>query len=90
MSTSNEYDFIRIVEVDNTGLKTRRWMIENKKTGTVLGHIGWYGGWRQYIVQFSQKCIFSAGCLDDIQKFVAQANADHKTKRKKAKAVVAQ
>lgn len=74
-------EFIRFEEVPNDGRKTRRWVIENKKSGAELGVIAWYGAWRQYTVDFTEGCTFSAGCLKDIQEFLTKANADHKSER---------
>ena len=71
-------EFIRFAEVPSDGRKTRRWLIENKKSGAELGLVSWYGAWRQYVAMFDENCVFSAGCLVDIATFVTEQNADHR------------
>ena len=71
-------EFIRFEEVPNDGRKTRRWVIENKKSGAELGVVSWYGAWRQYTVVFNEDCVFSGGCLKDIQEFIGEQNANHR------------
>jgi hypothetical protein len=34
--------------------------------GSVLGTIRWWGAWRQYVFFPGAGCLFSAGCLEDI------------------------
>lgn len=36
-------------------------------SGSVIGKIGWYSGWRQYVLCPSSPTVWSAGCLADIQ-----------------------
>lgn len=74
-------EFIRFEEVPNDGRKTRRWVIENRKYGSELGVIEWYGAWRQYVATFHEVAVFSAGCLKDIQEFLARQNADHRAQK---------
>jgi hypothetical protein len=71
-------EYIEFIEQFNTARKTRVWHVRNKKHGTFIAVVGWYGAWRQYVAEFQPLCVFSAGCLKDIQEFVAKANADHK------------
>lgn len=43
--------YIRIEEVPNEGKRTKIWVIFNKRTDEICGHIKWYGGWRKYIFE---------------------------------------
>jgi hypothetical protein len=55
--------------------KTGVWLVQNKRYDSDLGWIRWHGIWRQYCFFPAVGCIFSAGCLFDIQEFINQQMA---------------
>ena len=73
-----EYKYIRFIVIDEMpGRKTKRWGCFNNhelEPEEVMGEIYYYGGWRQYIIEFHDGYIFNAGCLDDIADFLGQIN----------------
>jgi hypothetical protein len=48
--------------------------ILNRRHDDLLGTIRWYGPWRQYVFE-PMSAVFSAGCLEEIQGAVREANA---------------
>ena len=50
--------------------KTQDWDILNKRQGTVIGRISWYGKWGQYCFTPEGTTVWSAGCLADVQKAI--------------------
>jgi hypothetical protein len=50
--------------------KTKTYEIKSKRTGEVLGHIFWYGAWRQYIFTTPEEIAWSLGCLQDVIAFM--------------------
>ena len=55
--------------------------IVNKKHGDLLGRVTWYKPWRQWVAEFADAGVWSAGCLADVQAFLIQLNTN---KRKEA------
>lgn len=41
-----------------------------------LGEISWYGSWRQYVFVPDSNTIWSAGCLDEVQRYVTKMQTD--------------
>lgn len=58
----------------NPKRKTNVWDVVSITHGNVLGQIRWYGPWRQYVFRPAQDTIWSKGCLEDIEKFLKEAN----------------
>jgi len=52
------------------GRRTKIWFVESLR-GAVLGYISWYARWRQYTFHPDPNTTFSAGCLHDIEQFIA-------------------
>ncbi len=47
--------------------------------GSSLGEVKWYGSWRQYCFFPESDTVWNATCLKDIQAFLDEQNAAHKT-----------
>ena len=76
-----EYQYFRFEETPGLfTAKTKAWTCKNRKSGGTLGWVQWENGWRQYVFTPDFECIFSTGCLKDIQDFITQAMAEHKQK----------
>jgi len=43
-------------------------------SGSVIGRIGWYPGWRQYVLNPAEGSFWSSGCLADIQDCLKMLN----------------
>lgn len=63
------YKYIEFIKVEQKP-KTSVWECLNKAVGIPLGTIAWYGPWRQYCFCPEAECVFSSGCLADIQHFM--------------------
>lgn len=50
--------------------KSDRWHIYPKSGGCYIGVVSWFGAWRQYVFDPAPNTTYSAGCLDDIAKFL--------------------
>lgn len=50
--------------------KTSVWGCLNTKSDDMLGIVKWYGPWRQYCFFPMADCVFSKGCLEDINQFI--------------------
>lgn len=46
--------------------------------GDLLGHIRWYGPWRQYCFFPAPGTIWNVGCLNDINQFIARLMAERR------------
>ncbi len=73
-----EYRFIRFVEMENPGRKTRKFNCENRNGGYSLGRVEWECGWRQYCFSPGEATVFSKGCLEDVNDFIGQLMAERK------------
>ena len=71
---TTRFKFIHFNEVPNNSDKTTKWLCRNNKTEEILGTVQWYGPWRQYCFLPSPgyELVFSAGCLGDIEGFIAR------------------
>ena len=71
-----DYQFIRFEKIADKP-KTSVWACLNIRSGTQLGTVMWYGRWRQYC--YFQvpgiEAVYSAGCLGDINAFIAALKA---------------
>ncbi len=79
-----DYKYLIFVQAPNPGRKTSVWECRNKKSQTVLGHVKWYGAWRQYCYFPMVQAVYNAGCLDDIADFIRQLGVQHGQTRQKA------
>lgn len=65
--------FIRFEESEQySGRPTYR--ILNRRSGTELGQIGWYPRWKCFTVHFEDNSVWSADCLDDVQRKLTELN----------------
>lgn len=76
------YKYIVFVDVPAMERKTFIWSCRNIGSDHEIGRVMWYGAWRQYCFFPADGCVFSAGCLADIQDFIKQAMADRLTIRR--------
>ena len=69
--------FLRVVEC--SGLPEKRTSIWDvlSNGNECLGRIKWYGAWHQYTFHPVGNTVFSAGCLDDLAKFLNEVNQQH-------------
>jgi len=58
--------------------KTVVFEVQSKSDHTPLGKIKWYPSWRQYCFFPASLCIFSKGCMVDINSFIEQLMDDRK------------
>lgn len=58
------------------------WEIRNRKSGDVLGYVGYYPKWRQYVSQLHSSAIFNNSCHRDIADFLDQLNEEKKSEAK--------
>ena len=58
----------------NTGI----WLLYSKSSRAGLGFIKWYAPWRQYCFFPDKETIWSKGCLEEINKYLAQLMEAHK------------
>jgi len=61
--------------------KTKRFMVKNKIYGDMLGHIKWYGAWRQYCFFVNYDIVFCSECLADIADFINNLMAERKAQK---------
>jgi hypothetical protein len=45
-------------------------VIQNRKSGAVLGQIVWYPPWNQYVFISDENAIWSQDCLQDVREFI--------------------
>lgn len=50
--------------------KTKDYVVYTKEASTMLGKIKFYARWRQYCFFPVEDCVFSKGCLEDINSFI--------------------
>ena len=54
--------------------KTKVWLVQSKSDEFGLGEIKWYANWRQYCFFPTNDSVWSVGCLEDIKRFISEAN----------------
>ena len=50
--------------------KTKQFIVQNKLSDFILGHVKWYAPWRKYCFLTYGSIVFDAGCLANIQDFL--------------------
>lgn len=50
------------------------WRCFDNDSQTQLADLGYYDGWKQYVVTFSRDAVFKAACLADIRHFLELLN----------------
>jgi len=58
--------------------KTKTIELRNKGSNSYLGAIEWYSPWRQYVFYPNGSCVFSKGCLEDINAAIAELMEERK------------
>jgi len=61
-----KYQFIHFEQASKTA-----WRCVNNRSHDSLGLVRYYGPWKQWIYMPEHQTIYSAGCLADIQAFIA-------------------
>lgn len=64
------------------GKKTDTWLVINKVSGTPIGSVFWYGGFRKYVFQSNNGIVMDAGCMNDISEFLIYVYQEWKTEKK--------
>jgi len=72
-----------VLELNRDNKKTNIWHVFNRERGFLLGHIKWYGAWRQYCFFPLEMVVFSSGCLNDISSFIKEIMDERKKTAKK-------
>lgn len=57
--------------------KTKIWRVLSNNGG-ILGHVKWFGRWRQYCFDPSSQTTFNRCCLQDLAAFLEQVNERHR------------
>lgn len=50
--------------------KTKKVCVTSSHDFSVLGYIGWHGGWRQYVFHPNIDCLWSWDCLKDLSEYI--------------------
>lgn len=72
-----ESKYLEFFKAGHTG-KTEVYDVLSKHQGSILGHIKWYGAWRQYCFWPSPETIFNPDCMADIIEFIKELMAERK------------
>jgi len=62
--------FVKFMDVTQAGDHSQRYHVVSAQHGHVLGLLGWYHKWRQYVLEPEPGSIWSAGCLADVERFM--------------------
>ena len=73
--------FLRFDRTQPAGRKTPVVYVFNNDDGSHLGHISWYGAWRQFCFFPSNNCVFHRGCLEGVNRQLVSLMAERKVKR---------
>jgi len=65
------YPFIAFVKIAETS-RTSVWSCRNTRSNVELGVVRWHAAWRQYCYFPTVQAVYSSGCLQDIQSFIAE------------------
>lgn len=76
----NDYKYITMLKIEDKP-KTSVFAVESKHEDQ-LGIIKWFPRWRQYCFFPEDDCVFSKGCMDDINHFMEQLKTLRTTKQK--------
>ncbi len=60
--------------------KTNVYAVKNR-TGVYLGHIKWFGRWRQYCFEPDHDTVYAPECLFDIMEFIRARMAERAVKK---------
>lgn len=70
MMLTNDYKYITMIKIEDKP-KTSVFAVESKHEDQ-LGIVKWFAQWRQYCFFPEDDCVFSKGCMDDINHFIAE------------------
>jgi len=70
LNLENDYNYITMIKAEDKP-KTSVFMVFSKKED-LLGEIRWFAQWRQYCFFPEDDCVFSKGCMQDINHFIEQ------------------
>jgi len=71
--------YIRMVEAERTGRKTKVWEVRtNDGEDTLLGEVRWFGRWRGYAFFPESLTIYEQRCLRAIADFVETKSQSHR------------
>jgi hypothetical protein len=76
--------WIRFVEADNQGRKTKLFAVIANKGNVWIGDIKWYGAWRCYCFFPVHGSLFEEDCLRDIADFCETQTAAHRQNKRPA------
>lgn len=66
----NDYKYITMIKIEDKP-KTSVFAVESKHDDQ-LGIVKWYAPWRQYTFFPEDGCVFSKGCLEDVNDFIGR------------------
>ena len=69
--------YMEFFKSGHTG-KTYIYDVLSKSSGGILGHIKWYGPWRQYSFFPSPRCIYNSECMAYIINFIKELMDERK------------
>lgn len=75
---TNDYKYITMIKIEDKP-KTSVFAVESKHEEQ-LGIIKWFPQWRQYCFFPKDDCVFSLGCMIDINHFINQLKDERKSK----------
>lgn len=78
MSLYKEYKYISMSKIEDKP-KTQVYEVQNIHSGDPIGQVKWFANWRQYCFFPEPECVFSKGCMDDINKFIGDLMQERKT-----------
>jgi hypothetical protein len=70
------YEPIHPIRRNAVERKTKRWSVDTLN-GILLGHVQWYGQWRQYSFFPHDATVFERKCLRDIASFCEMKTREH-------------
>ncbi len=81
MSTNRVDKYMRFVSkgTSPTGI-TKRWVLQNTRTGEIVGWVQWHGPWRRYCYFDKEASLYDSDCLRLIADFLEKAMVEHKEK----------
>lgn len=75
--TGNKY--IEFYDVTPGTRKTGIVIIRNKRSGTNIGHIKWYGAWRQYVLFPEPDTVWNLDCLRAVNEKIKALMEERRT-----------
>lgn len=75
----NDYKHMTIIHADSKP-KTEVFLVQTKNRDIDLGLVKWYAPWRQYCFMPDDDCVFSKGCMADINDFIEKLMEMRKNK----------